>query len=272
MSKIMILAGKDAPAGTKFADGMADSGRFVAVTKPDSEDNGDTSQRQQKLLGKASGVAEVAWNRGSPISAKTLLLNTESIFGKADEALLYFDEEFFASRANSLTIEECSKSADSLILSFQYLTLELLSRFEHSHSAYGKKGTLVFLLKDGPCASDAAKLPALRSGTFAIASPVIAAAAAAFAAFAENIAALYEDSPFVDILLVRGDRSTDIVNSELQLSKWVSDYMNAVENKDSKNTVKKGSQWIKAGSRFTQSAPVQQSGGFSLFGRRKEKK
>ena len=262
----MILAGKDAPAGTKFADGLADSGRFVAVTKADSENDTDAGQRQQKLLGKASGVAEIPWNKSSPISAKTLLLTTESIFGKADEAVLYFDEEFYASKANSLTIEECAKTADSLILSFQYLALELLARFEHAFSSNGEKKSLVFLLKDGPSVSDAAKIPGLRSGTYAIASPVIAAAAAAFAAFAENLASLYSDSTFVNIILARGDRSSDIVSSELQLAKWLSDYLDSAENH------KKSGQWVKIGAKITPPPAPQQTSGFSFFGRRKEKK
>lgn len=271
MGKTILVAGKDIPAGAKFADTLAGTGRYVVVTKPDDDEiseNTDNAiataavaERHQKLMGKASGVAPVSWNKASPISSRTLILNMESIFTKMEEAVLYFDEEHFSSRANHINIEECAQTSDELILSYQYLTMEILARFEQKNT--DKPGTLVFLLKDGPSASDAVKMPSLRNGTYPIASPLIASAAASFAAFAENIAALYGDLPFVNIILARGDRSTDIVTSEISLAKWLGSYMDAVESQTTKLNAKKSVIWVKPGSAFSVSTSK-----FSLFGKK----
>ena len=260
------------PSGSKFADSLAGTGRYVVVTKPDDSDISENTddaaataavaERHQKLMGKASGVAPVSWNKASPISSRTLILNMENIFSRMEEAVLYFDEELFSSKANHINIEECAQTSDELILSYQYLTMEILSRFEQKNSS-GKPGTLVFLLKDGPCASDAIKMPALRSGTHPIASPLIAGAAAAFAAFAENIAALYGDLPYVNIVLVRGDRSMDIMTSDSELARWLGSYIDSVENQTVKLNAKKSISWIKPGSKFSTG-----SSGFSLFGKK----
>ena len=100
MGKTILVAGKDIPAGAKFADTLAGTGRYVVVTKPDDDEiseNTDNAiataavaERHQKLMGKASGVAPVSWNKASPISSRTLILNMESIFTKMEEAVLYF--------------------------------------------------------------------------------------------------------------------------------------------------------------------------------------
>ena len=41
MAKTVLVAGKEMPAGSKFADGMALSGRSISITTPESERNGE---------------------------------------------------------------------------------------------------------------------------------------------------------------------------------------------------------------------------------------
>lgn len=258
MAKTILLAGKEMPAGSKFADGLVLSGRNVAVSGPEQESGEDSDISRQ--INAVSGVSVIEWHRTSPVSSRSLILGTETFFDKMDEAVLYFDEEWYASTEGALTMEECLRGSDELIFPYQCLTLEILSRFEKKNST-GMPGNLVFLLKESPCIADTLRSPAMRNGVSAIASPVIAAAAAAFAAFAENIAVQYGNQPFVNVLLVRGDRSTDIVASDVELAKWLGGYLQALEDNGMKASAKKSLAWLKPGTKFS-------SGTFFSFGKR----
>ena len=246
------------PAGSKFADGLALSGRNVAVTGPE-QDSGSGAQDASRQLDTASGTYVIEWHRTSPVSSRSLILGTEAAFDTMDEAVLYFDEEWYASLAAAPSVEECLRCCDELIFPYQCLALEVLSRFEKKNTS-GLPGNLVFLLKESPCIADTLRSPA-RNGVSAIASPVIAAAAAAFTAFAENIAVQYGNQSFVNILLVRGDRSTDIVASDVELAKWLGSYLQAVEDNAQRFSAKKSLGWLKPGAKPS-------SGNFFSFGKR----
>lgn len=261
MGKTMLVAGKDAPAGEKFAESLANTGRFVVITESDSEANAERSVKSgnnhKKMLSSVSGVASVEWNRASPVSCRAVLLNAENIFTPVQDAVLYFDEDFYASRASQLDIEECSQNCDDMILSYQYMTLELLSRFQQKKDQ-SAPNNLVFLLKDSPSLVDALKNPSLHNGIYAIASPTVAAATNAFEAFAENVAVLYGDLQSVNIFLVRCDRSSGaggISHSDISLAKWLVSYLDAFNGQKAK----KSATWIKPG------AKPPSSSGFSLF-------
>jgi len=262
MTKTTLVAGKDMPACTKFADSLAQSGRRVVACgdQDDSSNDSETTERQQKLMDMASGVSTVQWNRGSPISARTLILNAESIFETLDEVVLYFDEEMYASKANQVDIQECSRGSSEMVLSYQYLTLEALNRFK-SRKSEENPGTLIYLLKEGPSAADAVRAPSLRNGAYSIASPVVAAAATSFMAFAENIAAIYGDLPYLNVLMVRGDKSMDTVANESSLAKWLAYYADSYFEQKAKKNVKSTLNWIRPGTKL-------QNSGFSLFGKR----
>ncbi len=264
MTKTTLVAGKDMPACTKFADSLAQSGRRVVTCgnlNDDIQGDSETAERQQKLMDMASGVTTVQWNRGSPISARTLILNSESVYENLDEVVLYFDEELYASRANQVDIQECSKGASDMILSYQYLTLEALNRFR-ARKTSENPGTLVYLLKEGPSAADAVRAPSLRNGAYSIASPVVAAAATAFMAFAENIAAIYGDLPYLNVVMVRGDKSMEAVANESTLAKWLTYYIDSCFDQKTKKNLRNTLTWVRPGTKL-------QSGGFSLFNKNK---
>ncbi len=262
MTKTTLVAGKDMPACTKFADSLAQFGRRVVACgdHEDIKNESEVNERQQKLVELASGVSTVEWNRGSPISARTLVLNSESIFESLDEVVLYFDEELYASKANQVDMQECSRGASEMVLSYQYLTLEVLRRFKEKKTK-DNPGTIIYLLKEGPSAADAVRAPSLRNGAYSIASPVVAAAATSFMAFAENIAAIYGDMPYLNVLMVRGDKSMDTVANEASLAKWLAYYTDTYFEQKLKKNVKSTLTWIRPGTRL-------QGGGFSLFGKR----
>ncbi|MBR1912695.1 MAG: hypothetical protein IJ828_10130 [Treponema sp.] len=249
MAKTALIAGKEMPAGSKFADGFSLSGRNISITGPELEkhDEDDDSDKIQQIS-EASGISIVEWNKTSPISSRTIILSTESMFGKMDEAILFFDEEWFASLEQRMNTQECIRGCDELILPYQSLALEVLSRFEQKNSD-SHPGILVFLIKETPSNADTLRSPAVRNGISSIASPVVAAAAAAFSAFAENIAALYGNQSYVNIFLVRGDNSIDVSASDVEFGKWLGTYIDSVVESGIDMDAKQSLTWVKAGSK-----------------------
>lgn len=259
MEKTILVAGKDMPSGSKFAEGLSFTNRNVLITGTDVDlqtvSENSTEEVAEKIKA-AKGVTSVEWNRGSSISARTLVLETENAYEKMDEAALYFDEEYFSSIAGKIDATECSRTCDDLISGYMYLALEVLSRFEKKNSS-GVPGKLVFILKEGPCMADMVRAPILRNGSSSIASPLVAAAAGAFTYFAENIAAVYGDMPYVNIVLVRGDNGMEVAKTDDSLAKWLGSYLDSVDDLKHKLTSKKSISWIKPGTKSASS--------FSLF-------
>jgi len=259
MGKTMLVAGKDTPAGNTFAEGAASQGRSVLITgtagfdsSAAAEEDGDST----KTLPLNASVAVEEWNRGSSLSARTLILQAENTYDKLDETVLFFDKEYFAQLAGRTEASECAESSDNLILGFQYLAIETLARFEKKNVGGIGPGKLVFLLKEGPCMADALRLPSLRNGANSIATPLVAAAAGAFTSFAENVAAVYGDLEYVNIVLVRGDKNMEAMKTDDSLASWLAAYLDAIDDKG-KLSAKKSVQWIKPGAK--------NPGSFSLF-------
>lgn len=267
MAKTVLVAGKEMPAGSKFADGMALSGRSISITTPESERKGEeedgasSETERNMLITEASGISLVEWHRASPISSRTIIFSTEATFGHMDEAVLYFDTEWLASQERPVSCGECTRGCDELILPFQCLALEVLSRFEKKNAS-GTPGMLVFLFKETPDQVDIFRSPALRSGGSSISSPVVAAAAAAFEIFAENLAVQFGNKSFVNILLARSSIDNEIGASDMELGKWLASYLDAFEATGAKFDAKTSVEWVKAGTRYG-------AGGLKLFGRKK---
>ena len=229
----MLIAGKTMPDAANFAEGVAYSGRNIVVTgipadltdqpkrltaaerKANLEAYEEAKTREAK-----SGTCTIEWNRSSPLSSRSLVLQTLTIYGGLDEVLLYFDEEWFASRADRMDSEQVSRTADEMIAGFQYLALEAISTFHRRDTAEGP-GTLIFLYKQTPSRVDVLRSPGLMDGMSAIASPLVAAASAAFVAFAENLAAVCQESIFVDVVLLRGEGSIEGFRRDDETGRWV---------------------------------------------------
>ncbi len=264
MAKTILVAGKEMPAASKFADGIALSGRSISITAPESEDKEDeeSSEDEKKLLiTEASGISLMEWHKSSPISSRTLIFSTEATFGRVDEAVLFFDTEWFASQEKTLSNGECVRGCDELIMPFQCLALEVLARFEKKNAS-GTPGILVFLFKETPDQVDSFRSPALRSGGSAISSPVVAAASAAFEIFAENIAVQFGNKSYVNIMLARSGVENELSSSDMELGKWLCSYLDAFEATGANFDAKTSLDWVKAGSRYG-------AGGLKLFGRKK---
>ena len=251
MSKTILIAGKDLPDGAEFVEGAEIKMRDIAVTAAKGAKPAATAN-----------ITAFEWLRTSPINARTLVLNAETEFEKIDEAVLYFDENYYSTKFNLMTPQECSQSADEMILGYQYLALELLGRFEKKYSMgagleeKGRPPKLAFLIKKSCSEFEAAKNSSLRSTTPIASGPLVSAAAAAFQTFAENIAALYGVREYVTVLLARGDNSNESAARDRALGEWICSYMDEVDNQKNKLSLKQSLNWIKAGAKGP---------GFSLF-------
>lgn len=246
-----MIAGKNLPDGADFIEGAETKMRNVAATaskgaKPASSPN----------------TSAFEWTRTSPVNARSFVLGAETEFGKIDEAVLYFDESWYAAKYNLLTPQECSESVDEMILGYQYLALEILSRYEKKYSMSSgieektPAPKLAFLLKASASEFEANKNGALRALVPMASGPFVASAAAAFQSFAENIAAIYGSREYVTVLLAKGDLNNDAAKRDRSLGEWICSYMDEVDNQKNKLTLKQSLNWIKPGSRGP---------GFSLF-------
>lgn len=251
MSKTILIAGKDLPDGSDFVDGAEVKMRQIAVTAIKGSQPANSPN-----------ITAFEWQRTSPIRARALILDAETTFKKIDEAVLYFDEGYYATKFNQLTPQECSQSCDELILGYQYLALEILSRFEKKYSMSAgleekaPPPKLVFLIKNSLSECEAAKNTALRSNVSIASGPLVSAAATAFQAFAENIAALYAAREYVSIILARGDYNNEAARLDRTYGEWICSYLDEVDKLKSKPSLKQSVNWVKAGAKGP---------GFSLF-------
>lgn len=246
MEKTILIAGKDLPDSLDLADGILMSGRNVVATTSKS------SVIKNSIDGE---VVPILWNKMSPVSAQSVILDCENKFRRLDEAILVFDELLFAEKFDGLSLENSSKGIDEMILGYQYLTQELLSKYEKrynlGYSNYDqiKPAKLVMYYKSSPSEIDVLKTNSLRNTISCAAGPIVSAASSAFVSFAENIAAVFGSRDFVNIVLVKGDYSNEICKNERSFATWICNYMDEVDLLKTKLTSKQSSAWVKVGSK-----------------------
>lgn len=238
MGKNIVIAGKDVPSCTDFAEKLLLSGCNVVVAT--------SSETKDSRL--SSEIKTAAWNKSSAISARSVIIQAETFHNFTDDAILYFDAPQFAAQFGALAADVCAPASDAMILGFQYMTLELLNRTEQHKS----KSRIIFVLKTHPTAVEAGR--SAKRFLSAPANAIVAAAEAAFATFAENIAAHVAESQYSSVLLVTGDSQNETMQKDSVLAEWLNGYIDVL---DSKKDGQKSIAWIKAGAK----APA----GFSLF-------
>ena len=89
---------------SKFADENQDKVYFVK----DSSENG--------------------WNRASPISARSNILQVKNLFDEIHKVVIIYDSSEYM-RFNSFDVESISKGFDSTILGFSYFTSEIMKLY-----------------------------------------------------------------------------------------------------------------------------------------------
>ena len=237
----MVIAGKDIPESSDFASSISVKGRNVIIT---------ASADEKKETFAENGYTVVPWNRASALSARSLILNSLNVSNHLDEAVLIFDESQFAVSFSRVDAAETARVIDELIIGYQYLTSEVIAHFDKKkmHNEAIGMGKLVFLYKVNPNQNDATLNPNVRSGA-ALSSPLVAAAAAAFKAFAENIAALHTESETVYPVLVICDASMEVAHRDTTLASWLCDYLDSVDGLKKRPSAKQLVTWVKAGAK-----------------------
>lgn len=241
MGKTILFAGKELPAGKDFASGASFKGRRVISTslnvgeeEPSDEESGPE---------KAGVLIQAAWKRSSALSSRSLAIKCENE-GGVDEAVLIFDEFYFATRYRAVTNN--SQILEELVESYQYLTQELLSRFQRATERIYK---LTFLHKSNFSLWDGVNSSSVRSSGIELTNPLIAAAGGAFKSYAENIAATLVDGSNVMPLLVSCEPNNDLSKRDSSLSVWLCEYLDALDNLKKPLSSKQKVSWVKAGAK-----------------------
>ncbi len=208
MEKRYLLAGKEYPFCEDFANYAVNSGNSILVTLLDNKEK------------TATPTPSFVWNRSSPISSRSLVLEAETTLGGLDTAFIMFDTELYVDEFEKLGIEVISRGLDTLFAGYMYLTLELLERFTKKN-----EGNICFILKTHPSLHDAVKQ---QKRTESIPSgPIVDAAASAFRSFAENIAIKYAGAP-IGIQLVECPGSADDMST---LCPWLFSFVESASTK-----------------------------------------
>lgn len=241
MGKNIFIAGKELPAVADFADGFVIKENNVVLALSGEEKNAP------------SGVKVIGWRRGSGVSARTSLIQAETELGFIDDFILYYDSAFYSEMFDNFSTENCAESCDTLISSYQFLALEIMNRVKQHKS----KSRIVFALKAQPSEKDIILSPNLKTFVKNPSNAFVAAGEAAFATFAENVAASSVADENLSILLVAGDDQNEVMRRDSLFSSWLNGYILALDEMKNKNSAKSVTNWVKAGAK--------NPGGFSLF-------
>ncbi len=242
MEKTVLIAGKEYPAGSALASAAVNHNRNVVITAPfAAEETGEPIS--------AAGIAAVAWNKSSSVSARSIVLQAENAFQRIDEAVLVFDTAWLAPNFNTMTPEVCSRAVDTMITSYFYLSLELVNRFSKQGG-----GSVVFMLKSAPGLAEMPSSVTIRGENSAVPAGILPASAeAAFKVLAESTAAKYAEHDGLKFFLVNADY--EIPDS--QFAGWMFEYLDAAYVSKAKNDARHACQWIKTGAKS--------QSGFSFF-------
>ena len=238
MGKMILFAGKELPAGNDMASGASFQGRKVIATSLNVSEEENSAPSEQ-----SGGVVGAAWNRASAFSCRSLALKCENE-GGVDEAVLVFDEFYFATKYRE--VNNNAQVLEELVESYQYLAQELISRFNREPE---RKHKLVFLYKANYSMSDGINSSSVRGSGIELSNPLIAAAAGAFYYYAENLAASLSESKNIIPILVSCEPQNDLSKRDSSLSVWLCEYMDSIDNLKKPLSPKQKVAWVKAGAK-----------------------
>lgn len=196
------------------------------------------------------GVKLLRWNRASPISSRTLLIQAQTELGNIDNAIVFFDAPYYNTLFDDVSIEEASKSTDALILGYEYFVLEYINRITQKQT----NARLIFLLRSYPSLCDVDHSSSLKKQQVIPGPLFVSTAQSAFESFCENIATFLLNNKFLSTLLVTAGENNEVGRNDESLAAWLVDYLKSL---DEKSDLAKSTFWCKAGSKL--------SSGFSLF-------
>lgn len=205
MGKNIILAGKEYSKNSDIEKIAQTLGLNPFVTTQYFEES------NTKIIS-----TNTTWNRSSPISAHSVIINAENYFRQIDGAVLFFDSLAYDKIFTHNTIDEFTRATDELILGYNYLTLELLRRFSDHNP-----GKLFFVLQSQETKADSIKNPSKQPMTQQSLGLITSMAQNAFKSFAENVAAENYNPTGCFVYLLETSPET----SEEQILSWIATKM-----------------------------------------------
>ncbi len=250
MEKTILIAGKDFPDGRDLSSAAILHGENVVIScAPNNE------QKSQ------DGTVLFEWNRGSALSARSFVLSAVNQTGLFDTAMLIFDEPHYAPKFANLSPSESSRANDELMLSYQFLTSEIISRFSQKKFSSDDSNTektkskIIFIYKKNPSECDAIKNPSIRQS--GLSKSLVASCAAFFKTFAENTAASLAQTEEIIPILIECSENDEFAKKDGALMSWLFEYVSQIDALKKGLTSKQKVSWIKAGAKSP--------GGFSIF-------
>lgn len=230
----VLFVGKEGKDAAVFMRVFKDEGKKVILIGEEDED-------------------ALNWNKGSSIGAKTLILQGEmKVGGRIEGTVFFHDSKMYLSRYPEANKSDVRRMMDEMFFGFQYLTFELLERALQKDN----KLSLIYVVKSYPSLIDGVLDKSLKvEGP--LLHPVLAAAEAAFASFAENIAAENADSHSVKVYLVTVEEKSKEAEDDGILGEWLLSFLKEEGEKSAEKNAKDECRWIKAGGKAKR---------FSLFG------
>jgi hypothetical protein len=182
MTRGILIAGIESPLSAAIA---AEAGKRVEqyaaafISQKLSESAGESARSQLESLG--SALIPLAWNPGSPISARTLALAAENRLEHIDQAILVCTPPPLRRSAEELAPADSDAAVNDHIKSWFFLVKELASVFKAR-----KAGALALVLADTAAVSEKGEIPDL----------IGPSVAASFRAFAQGLLASSVGKPY----------------------------------------------------------------------------
>lgn len=205
MSYSVFLAGSSADSMAGFAEAAKQAGNTLFMADSGKEQTG-----------------AVVWNKASPISARTMILQAVAAGGEIDRAILVFDADAYEAVYRDFSVENISRGMDDMIAGYQYMAEEFVNRYAQNA---GNSCWLTYVL----CSSTEKT------------SALTAAAEAAFQAFAEKTAEAYAGSN-LKFTLVRCDSAT-----KAETPSWLNAYWALSGAEKAASQAKTAGHWVKTG-------------------------
>ena len=168
---------------------------------------------------------EKSWNKSSPFSARSNLLQVKNLFEEINKTIVIYDSRYFI-KFNTFDIETVSRSIDSMILGYTYISSEIIKTLSEQGS-----GDLVFVFLD-----DEQREKSIMEKV----------GEASFIALAEGIATK-KASKQLGVSLIKADVETFDNNMD-----WFFSYLENSNAKKAASMPKHAVKWVKVGSK----APV----------------
>jgi hypothetical protein len=231
MIKTLLVVGKEYSQDPEFVNSAIDDGKIV-VSATNIEDT--------EILRPKAPSMSFLWHPSSPVSARSMVLKTETTLESLDCGILFFDTYSFIQEYEKLSADVFTRGVDNMFLGYSYVTAELYNRF-----VLKEKGVLCFVLNSAPSLLSITKNNSKAVQGIKKPSPFVSAMEAAFKTFAENCAAQFLTAK-IPVLLVENNTDQD-----LSLGNWLLPYLEEFAHNFTQKITKNSFQWVEKGAKLS---------------------